>query len=197
MPDPARARILEAARGHFFAHGFQAITTEELARELGMSKKTLYRHFASKEALLDALLDDFAAGVGGMLRQLFAVREQTIAERLRRMLEGVAARLSPIQPVFLLSLKRSAPAQFARIEELRRQTLRHHLVPLIEAGRATGEIRPDLDAAFVVDLLIELLHRVLDPETLSRLNLLPAQAVPRALDLVFHGIFTVQPRRHR
>ena len=48
----ARGRILAAARRLFFAHGFGRVTMDEIASELAMSKKTLYRHFASKEAAL-------------------------------------------------------------------------------------------------------------------------------------------------
>src|SRR6266566_5351482 len=59
---PAAQRIVSAARDHFFAHGFRSVTMDDLAAELGMSKKTLYAEFSSKTALLRAvLLDKFAS----------------------------------------------------------------------------------------------------------------------------------------
>ena len=66
-----RARILAAAREHFFAHGFRRVTMDDLAQELGMSKKTLYAHFPSKTALLEAMRE---AGVPAD-RFLFDVRD--------------------------------------------------------------------------------------------------------------------------
>ena len=55
-------RIVAVARAHFFAHGFRSVTMDDLAAELGMSKKTLYAEFSSKTALLRAvLLDKFAS----------------------------------------------------------------------------------------------------------------------------------------
>ncbi|MGN6719163.1 MAG: helix-turn-helix domain-containing protein, partial [Candidatus Binatia bacterium] len=45
-------RIVSAARAHFFAHGFRSVTMDDLAAELGMSKKTLYAQFPSKTELL-------------------------------------------------------------------------------------------------------------------------------------------------
>jgi TetR/AcrR family transcriptional regulator, cholesterol catabolism regulator len=51
----ARAEILTAAAELFRARGYRAATLEELARRLGMSKKTLYGHFRSKEDLLAAI----------------------------------------------------------------------------------------------------------------------------------------------
>ena len=43
-----RQRIVEAARAHFFSHGFRRVTMDDLAEELGISKKTLYAHFPGK-----------------------------------------------------------------------------------------------------------------------------------------------------
>src|SRR5438552_1381598 len=51
----ARNRIIAGARSHFFAHGFRGVTVEDLATELGMSKKTLYAHFSSKTGILEAV----------------------------------------------------------------------------------------------------------------------------------------------
>ena len=56
--NPAAQRIVTAARAHFFAHGFRSVTMDDLAEELGMSKKTLYASFPSKTALLQAVLMD-------------------------------------------------------------------------------------------------------------------------------------------
>lgn len=44
--------IVEAAGRLFFAPGFAPVSMDELARELGMSKKTIYRHFPDKRSLL-------------------------------------------------------------------------------------------------------------------------------------------------
>src|ERR1041384_4810709 len=43
-----RQRIVAAARAHFFSHGFRSVTMDDLAAELGISKKTLYAHFPGK-----------------------------------------------------------------------------------------------------------------------------------------------------
>ena len=50
--EETRQRILRVAMTFFLAHGFSRVTMDEIARELGMSKKTLYQHFESKESLM-------------------------------------------------------------------------------------------------------------------------------------------------
>lgn len=53
-----RARLLREAAALFAERGFAAVTTVELGEAVGMSGPALYRHFASKEALLTELLID-------------------------------------------------------------------------------------------------------------------------------------------
>jgi len=52
--DANRQRIVDAGRAHFFSHGFRSVTMDDLAGELGISKKTLYAHFPGKIDLLEA-----------------------------------------------------------------------------------------------------------------------------------------------
>src|SRR5690349_12620790 len=66
----AARRIIAAARSYFFAHGFRSVTMDDLAADLGMSKKTLYAAFASKETLLEAVLNDKFTSVEADLARL-------------------------------------------------------------------------------------------------------------------------------
>ncbi len=52
-----REAILEAASGVFGAKGFEATRMDDVARAAGIAKGLLYKHFASKDALFEALVD--------------------------------------------------------------------------------------------------------------------------------------------
>ncbi len=53
-----RKEIVEAARQLFLARGYEATSTSDIMNAVGIAKGTLYYHFASKEEILDALLDE-------------------------------------------------------------------------------------------------------------------------------------------
>ncbi len=62
--DPERLqRILDAARGHFYAHGFERASVDAIAADAGVSKMTLYSHFGSKEGLFEAVIGSRTEGV--------------------------------------------------------------------------------------------------------------------------------------
>ena len=66
--DPARyQRILEAASRNFSAHGLERASVDAIAAEAGVSKMTIYSHFASKEGLFAAVVRDRAVRIVGGL----------------------------------------------------------------------------------------------------------------------------------
>jgi TetR/AcrR family transcriptional regulator, mexJK operon transcriptional repressor len=63
-------KILEAAKEVFLAHGFSAATSDMLQQAAGVSKATVYAHFASKDALFIAAIEQQCAGFMDVLRQI-------------------------------------------------------------------------------------------------------------------------------
>ncbi|MRR59306.1 MAG: TetR/AcrR family transcriptional regulator [Deltaproteobacteria bacterium] len=56
-----RERILDTAIGLFSTKGYSGATTREIAQQAGVAEVTLFRHFASKEKLLEAVISHYSA----------------------------------------------------------------------------------------------------------------------------------------
>src|SRR5438876_11880615 len=78
-----RQRIVDAARGHFFRHGFRSVTLDDLAEELGISKKTLYAYFPGKFDLVEAVLADKLTAVEATLKEVTRAHPDAFASALR------------------------------------------------------------------------------------------------------------------
>ena len=91
---------------------------DDLARELGMSKKTVYSHFASKEDLLRSVLAHRVSEVDEGLAAIVRERESFPAKlgHVARFLQG---RIGEVSPVFLEDIRRYAPECFRVVEEFR------------------------------------------------------------------------------
>ena len=65
-----RAKILAAARKAFDRHGLEGLSLRDVAAKVGITPMAIYRHFADKEALVDALvldgLDEWSARVAAL-----------------------------------------------------------------------------------------------------------------------------------
>lgn len=82
---PMRERILDAADGLLGRFGFQKTTAEDLAREAGIGRRTIYVHFTSKEEIFLASIDRVVERLIGELKRVL-YSGGPADERLRRML---------------------------------------------------------------------------------------------------------------
>jgi AcrR family transcriptional regulator len=190
-----RARILDAARRAFLAHGFDGTTMEELAGELGMSKKTLYRSFSGKEAMADALVSAKMTAVTSGIDAIMKDSGLGFSARARRVLDHVMTELSSVTPVFLRDLQRSMPHIYRRIENVRRNVVPELWGRLIREGQAEGLVREDVDPVFAAELMLHAVQGVLHPGTLDRLHLTPREAFARTTNLLLGGMLTAAGRR--
>jgi AcrR family transcriptional regulator len=80
--DARRVQIVEIARRLFAEAGYRPTTTRQLAREAGVSDALMYRHFASKDDVLRAVVDQGLAGFAAMGGAAMTGRDLPLAERL-------------------------------------------------------------------------------------------------------------------
>ncbi len=198
LPPPADgpvARIVAAARRHFIALGFSRTTMDDLAGELGMSKKTLYAHFPGKEALISFMLETKIGEVRKGMKALSEDESVPVVERAHRMMAFIVRQMSEVSPAFLRDLERHHPALYARMESVRAEILPQVWGRLLAQGAAEGLIRRELDPAFVSEMVLTTIQGLLRPATLDRLELPPHEVIDRVLTVVFNGILTPAGRK--
>lgn len=190
-----KMRILQQARAHFMAHGYCQCTMDDLARELGMSKKTLYAHYESKEAIMEDVLDGIFTEVRAAADALLADRRLGFTEKLHRFTDGMTKRFTSISPQLLRDLQRFAPHLYQHIEDLRHKNIPHIFGQLLQQGQAAGMVRPEINAAFAVEFWRPAIQSLMHPDALERLQLRPDQVFIQAITLFFGGLLTPAGRK--
>ncbi len=183
-------RILATARSHFFRLGFARCTMDDLAGELGMSKKTLYRHFRSKYELLDELISRKSDAIISGLEEILATPDLSFAERAARFHGHALQHLGEINSAFLRDLRRFTPRAYARMEAMREQHVPRIWERLLAAGVAAGAVRPETDVPFAARLVLLAMQNLLLPENLERFRAQPHEVMGRFFNLIFAGILT-------
>lgn len=135
-----RDRLLEAARQLFTAQGYHATTTPMLARRAGVAEGTIYRHFPSKHALLNAAFRDVQAWGLAAIREVNEGPGQTGA-RLGRL--GVrwlsAAETDPARMLMLLAWRLTG--ELDEGSRVAAQDLRGGIQQMIAVGKQEGTVR--------------------------------------------------------
>jgi len=183
-----QARIVAGARRHFFAHGFRGVTMDELARELGMSKKTLYVSFPGKRDLLRAVIANKAEEIGSDLERITSGKDADFSGKLATLLQCVQKHAGEIQPSFVRDVRREAPEIFEMIEKLRRDLLQRHFGRLFEQGRKAGLVRRDIPVHTIVEVLLGAVNSVVNPEKVEALGTTPKTALLTVISVVLEGV---------
>jgi AcrR family transcriptional regulator len=187
-------RVIAAARRHFFAHGFRAITTDDLATELALSKKTLYALFPSKAALLEAVVKQKLASVEAEVARISGDRSLGCVDKLHELLACLQHEMEEIQPSFVRDMQRGAPEIFALIEQRRAGIIREHFGALFEQSRRAGMIRKDVSTPLLVAVILGAVNAVLNPATLAELRLQPREGLLSILRIILEGAMTEKGR---
>jgi len=167
---------------------------DDIARELGMSKKTLYAHFASKEALLRAMLEARVEMVRSNLEAIFARRE-SFPEKLQNLVHFFHSRMAEVSPAFLNDVRKSAPECFAIVDDFRAQAIPRYFGQLFEEGRRAGHIREDVNATLLIRMLLASIQSIVRPEVVAEMKTHPSAIIEGILGIIFHGILTPRGRQ--
>ena len=188
------AGILQGAEAVIMRSGIRNLRMDDVARELRISKKTIYRCYSSKAELMDAVVDSVLRTAEA---QFSAVRHDaalaTVA-KIRASFTVAHAVFRRIGERVLEDLAYSHRDLWQRVDTRRRSILHTHFQELIRAGRNEGVVRSDLDTALTVTVLVRALTRVIRPDELVELPY-PIEAVfDNLMTLLITGVLTERGR---
>ena len=192
--DSIRQRIVDAARAHFFSHGFRSVTMDDLAEELGISKKTLYRHFPGKIDLLEAVLADKFAGVEARLEEVTRAHPHNFAATLHELLAWTQRELDEIKPPFVRDMRQKAPQVFKIIERRRAALIERFFGRLFTEGQQTGMVRKDVPTKLIIEILLAIVQAIMNPPKMEELGMMPKEGFTGILKIVLEGVLTSKAR---
>ena len=193
--DPSRQRIVDAARVHFFSHGFRSVTMDDLAEELGISKKTLYAHFPGKFDLLEAVLADKFQGVERMLKEVTRAQAHDFPATLQELLTGTQRELDEIKPPFVRDMRQKAPEVFKLVERRRAALFERYFGKLLVDGQRAGMVRKDVPAKLIIEILLAMVQSIMNPPKMEELGMMPKEGFAGILKIILEGALTTKVRK--
>jgi AcrR family transcriptional regulator len=179
-----KSRILQAAAQELHARGLK-FTVDAVASRLGISKKTLYVHFPSKEALIAGVIDAMLTDVDSQ-RQTILVTDMGLAERLAAVLTVKPKLCGKMNDLTMKDIRRSYPAEWDKIQNFHRRQVAL-ILDLLEEGKKTGDIRP-VNSHVAAVMLTGAVSKLLDQNFLSEQNLTISGVMQAITDLFLNGV---------
>ncbi|HTQ18662.1 TetR/AcrR family transcriptional regulator [Mycobacterium sp.] len=140
----ARQRILDAAAELFYREGINATGVERLATESSVSKRTLYQHFPSKAAVVEAYLRSMEPRVADPLQPGALAAERTPRERLLALFAVPAGLGAPMRGCPFHNAAVEAAGSMRGVQEIVRANKRRFIDALSELAGQAGAGDPQL-----------------------------------------------------
>jgi len=167
---------------------------DDLARELAMSKKTLYDAFPSKSMLIEAVILEKFRSVDMDLGRITSATESDCLGSLHRLLECVQGHMDEIQPPFVRDIRRDAPDLFNVVENRRRDVIQRHFGKVFLHGRRAGLIRQDIPPRLAIEILLGAVQAIMNPHKMKELGLTPKSGFSSIIKVVLEGLTTEKAR---
>lgn len=138
--DETRERILEATIKVFNRKGLK-FTMDDIATELGISKKTIYAVFKDKESMFFCMVDYCFDKINAHKEMVLQDESLSTVDRVREVLSMLPDGYRDVDFGKLYILKDKYPKIYAKVEE-RLETGWEGILSLIDKGIEEGSIRP-------------------------------------------------------
>ncbi len=180
-------RIMTAAVEEMSERGIK-FTMSDLARSLGVSKRCLYEHFASKEQLISSIVDVLLEDVQEQRTAILANKDLNFQDKLRAILCVNPKVFSPTEGRMADEIKRFMPAEWDRIERF----MERHWVFLegfFNDGIAKGEFRP-VCLPILQKMLKGCMNEMVDYRFLVQHGISLTEAKSCVVDILTYGMAT-------
>ena len=168
-PEQTVTRILDTASALFFQKGYDKTTLQDIIDATKLSKGAIYHHFASKEAILIAVVDRMGEFNSTVLAQVRDRKGLTGAEKLREMFRTSMTLSFQGKILHMLPFLIENPKFMAlQMQSILGEAAPDYILPILREGIADGSIRADYpeQLAEVLLLLSDLwLHPIFRPST--------------------------------
>lgn len=183
--------IVDAAGRLFFAPGLARVSMDDLARELRMSKKTIYRHFPDRHSLLTAVLDRRFAAIEQTLAAAGDAAEEPFEVRVQRFLVAAGRELERVGAAQLATGRGDAMLR-RHVEQRVDAVIYRRLDELFRDGHRRGLLLapPEL----LSEITRGALERVLNSALPRELDRTAADLLRATVDTVLHGALRPDPR---
>ena len=182
---------IEKVRELFFKRGFSRITMDELASEMGISKKTLYNHYSGKKEILELVIKDLRNTLTLGVDQIMLQEDKTFKEKLLAILSFIGKTMANLEPQFLIDLKKSYPELSKELEAYKHEAAFNRFNLLLEEGIRKGYVKPDVNKSMAVLVYSSMIEMAMNPEYISKLPHELKRDIPFSTTEMFKGMVLV------
>ena len=184
-------RIKQKADELFRRYGIRSVTMDEIAAQLGMSKKTIYQYYSDKDQLVDAVAEEEINFSQGCCKRDAKASSNAI-EEIFLVMEFVEVMFRNMNPAMLYDLEKYHPRGYKKFLEHKNRFLFEMIKRNLERGIAEELYRPEINIEMMTRFRLESMMLGFNPEIFppSKYNL--AELQQEMIEHFLYGLATLK-----
>ena len=183
-----QTKIIEQIEDKLFKEGFYKTTMDDVASELGMSKKTIYKFFPSKDDLVMAIAKHFMNGMKNKILPALNSDKNAI-EKLAELINILAKTSEKVSPKRMDEMRRYFPNLWNEIDSFRTEMMFGNITKVIDQGKKEG-LFVDYPTNIVMNVLVASVRNIVNPDFILNNNFSIIEAARYAFRIIIGGIVT-------
>lgn len=155
-------KILKGAEELFFRFGLRSVTMDDIAKHLGMSKKTIYQCYKDKDEMIHTLMHTHIKSDECRFEEL-AKKSVNVVEEVFLMMKEMTEIFSKVNPLLFYELQKYYPKSWGLIKEFKETFLMKMVENSLERGKNDGYVRADINNKILARLRLEEVDMAFNP----------------------------------
>ncbi|MBB2146780.1 TetR family transcriptional regulator [Pedobacter sp. LMG 31464] len=180
--------IIEESDKLFCQYGFKSVTMDDIAKHLGMSKKTIYQHFSDKDELVNILIKDKLTNQNCTMDFCASNAENAVHE-IFFAITNIHELLTSMNPKLFYDLQKYHPKAWLHFKEFKENNLGKCIFENLERGIKEGLYRPEINKDILTQMRldqVDLLFNQHDHYTKNKYNI--AQVMAEITEHFLYGV---------
>jgi AcrR family transcriptional regulator len=157
-------KILAIAFEMFLKRGIRSVSMDDIAQEMAISKKTIYKWYENKDAIVFAAIENYLKNTEDHCN-CFAQKSTNAIDELFQSMEMLRQMFGGIHPTVIYDIQKFHPATWQLIENHKSQFLLERIIDNMNRGIKEGLYRTDLDIEVISRLRLTQIGIVFNHET--------------------------------
>lgn len=191
-------RIIDVAKELFAKYGFNRVKTDDLANSLGISKRTIYEYFPSKETLFEEVinsdLNETKSKLDEIVNRIDNDENVNLIEELENLLDLSSTSSCNFTNEFFEDIKKYTPQLWRKIISFREEQMKANFSKIAAFGKNKGYFKNYVNEDVVFLMHNYIFQNLLDPHILATLPLTARDTIRIIYDILFTGVLTENGR---
>jgi len=191
--DSERNKILDFVQDKFMREGFYKTSMDSIASQLQMSKKTIYKHFATKENLVEKVVERFMQNISSKVDEIIKSKFDAL-EKTVTLMRLLGSQLIKFSDNWLRDIQIQMPALWEKIDNFRTKKIYGVLSSIIEQGKVEGYFI-DKPNELIITIFVSSVRTIVSPGFLYYQKFNYQEAFHHTFEILFNGILTPKGKK--